>query len=96
MSMGIINSLGISRIEVLQIISINFSIIFSTYILELLLQKYGAKKTIVFYEKIENILPENRTELLNDLEKRTGLVIKKIKINKYNFLRDTVEINIYS
>ena len=60
------------------------------------MQKYGAKKTIVFYEKIENILPENRTELLNDLEKRTGLVIKKIKINKYNFLRDTVEINIYS
>ena len=44
MSMGIINSLGISRIEILQIISINFSIIFSTYILELLLQKYGANK----------------------------------------------------
>lgn len=49
----------------------------------------------VQYEKIENIKPENREALMDDLRKRTGLNIHRISINKIDFLRDTSVIRIY-
>lgn len=50
---------------------------------------------LIQYDKIELILPEKRQELLNDLEKRTGLKIKHIKLGAVDFLRDTAIIKIY-
>ena len=47
------------------------------------------------YEKIENIKPEKRAELINDLSERTGLKIHRVSINEINFLRDTAMITCY-
>ena len=47
------------------------------------------------YEIIENIKPENHDKLLLDLEDRIGMPIDNFEINRINFLRDTVRINIY-
>lgn len=55
---------------------------------------YEASRQIV-YEKIELISPERRTELLADLEARTGLKIKRIAVGRIDFLRDVVSLNIY-
>ena len=49
----------------------------------------------ITYEKINLIQPENRTLLLEDLENRTGLSIKRLEIGRINFLRDTVNIRVY-
>ena len=96
MSIAINNSLAATLFGLTNLIIINALIIIIAYLLEVFLQKYGYKKSIVYYEIIENILPINRKILLNDLKDRTGLDIYKIRINNYNFLRDTVEIIIYS
>jgi hypothetical protein len=56
--------------------------------------RFEASKRIV-YERIELIKPENRHQLLADLEERTGLSIKRVAIGQVNFLRDTAEIQIY-
>jgi hypothetical protein len=48
----------------------------------------------VEYEKIENILPERRAELLADLRERTGLDIKNVEILHTNFLRDTAQLKV--
>ena len=56
--------------------------------------KYEASRRVI-YEKIELIRPDRRQELLMDLEKRTGLKIKRISIGKINFLRDTVDLKLY-
>ncbi len=49
----------------------------------------------ITYEKINLIQPENRALLLEDLENRTGLSIKRLEIGRINFLRDTVNIRVY-
>ena len=49
---------------------------------------------IILYEKIENIKPERRAELIADLEERTGLKIIDVEIGHIDFLRDVAYINV--
>lgn len=49
----------------------------------------------ITYEKINLILPDNHTQLIQDLEDRTGLNINRLEIGRINFLRDTARIKIY-
>jgi hypothetical protein len=56
--------------------------------------RYEASKQIV-YEKIELVRPDRRAELQTDLEKRTGLKIKRIAVGKLDFVRDTANVKIY-
>lgn len=51
-------------------------------------------KKIILYEKIENIRPDRRKELIADLEERTGLKIIDVEIGHIDFLRDVAYINI--
>lgn len=55
---------------------------------------YESSKHIV-YEKVELIRPDRRTELIADLETRTGLKIKRTEIGKVDFLRDIADITVY-
>ena len=48
----------------------------------------------VQYEKIENIRPERRAELLEDLRNRMGLDIRSVEINEINFLKDTAQLKV--
>lgn len=56
--------------------------------------RYEASKRVL-YEKIELIRPERRNELMADLQERTGLVIKRVAIEKVDFVRDTASLKIY-
>ena len=47
------------------------------------------------YEKIENIRPQNRKRLLDDLHLRTGLEIRNVVIDKIDFLRDTATLRVF-
>lgn len=47
------------------------------------------------YEKIENIKPENREILVQDLRARTGLDIHKVMVSKIDFTKDTAVVKIY-
>lgn len=49
---------------------------------------------IILYEKIENILPEKRQDLIADLTARTGLKIDSVEIGHIDFLRDVAYIKV--
>ncbi len=50
----------------------------------------------VDYERIELIRQENRDQLIEDLEERTGIKkINRVEIGAINFIRDTVNIKIF-
>lgn len=49
----------------------------------------------VRYEKIELIKPEKRDALMADLYERTGLNIRRIQIERIDFLRDTADLIVY-
>jgi hypothetical protein len=55
--------------------------------------RYEASKRIV-YEKIELVHQEKRAELLADLEARTGLKIKRVYVEKIDYLHDTASIQV--
>jgi hypothetical protein len=50
---------------------------------------------IVFYDRVDLILPDRRPELILDLKKRTGLDIHRLDIQGIDFLKDSAQITIY-
>jgi hypothetical protein len=86
-AVGPIGLLGISIINVI--------ICIFAYILETGFLLPLTEEQIIRYEKIENIKPDSRTALINDLKQRTGLEIKHLNIESVDFLNDTAQIRIF-
>ena len=59
---------------------------------ERLLKHTSAK--LVLYDRVELITPERREELIDDLQKRTGLKITKVNVGSIDFLKDTAILKI--
>ena len=95
-TIGVINALSSSEVSYAELLFTNVALVVLTYFLETYWQNNLLISHAVEYEIIENIKPENYEKLLLDLKDRTGLSIKHFKIGRINFLRDTVQIRIYS
>ena len=95
-TVGVINALSSSEVSYAELLFTNIALVGLTYFLETYWQNNLLVPRTVEYEIIENIKPENHEKLLLDLEDRTGLSIKHFEIGRINFLRDTVQIRIYS
>lgn len=92
---SVTNALASSKISILEMALINFSVVGITYGLEYLwLLKHETRKTII-YERIDLIRPEHYEEMKADLEDRTGLAINRFDIGKIDFLNDTAQVRIY-
>ncbi len=92
---SVINALANKKMSYAEIIAANLVVVFTIAVIERFwLLKNEITKEII-YEKIENITPENRKVLLEDLEKRTGLTINRVKIGAIDFLKDSAVVTIY-
>ncbi len=93
---SIINALADTKTSVAEVLFTNLVILAFTFFMEKIwLQKHELSKTIN-YEKINLITPENYQELLNDLQKRTGIKkINRVEVGKIDFLRDTCTLQIF-
>lgn len=49
----------------------------------------------ILYEQVELITPENYPLLLQDLQKRLGVPVKRIEVEQVDFLRDTANLRIF-
>ncbi len=52
-------------------------------------------KQAIIYNNIENLKPENQTDLLADLSEKTGLKINKVKIDLIDYANNTAQLVIY-
>lgn len=93
-SLSIINALSNNSISLAELLFTNLAIVGFTYLLEKIWMKNELVKLII-YERIENVKPEKRDQLMQDLKDRTGLEIHRLEIGKIDFLRDIAEIRIY-
>ena len=93
---SIINSLADTKTSVAEVLFTNFIIILITFGLEKVwLLKNELSKTII-YEKIDLIKPEDHTQLIADLETRTGIKkINRVEVGKIDFLKDTCTLKIF-
>ena len=92
---SVINALANKKISYAELIITNGLLLLVTYGLERLMMLPHESKKSINYERIELIRPENRAEMIKDLEERTGLNISRIEVGKVDFLRDTARVNIF-
>lgn len=84
----------------LSVSNIGISVLTNALIILLLcLLEYGltlpkTSTKIIQYDKIDLILPERKSELIEDLKNRTGLVVKDVEIGQIDFLKDSASIKI--
>ena len=92
---SVINSLANRKVSYAELLFTNIAVISITYMLEkVFLLKHESKKTII-YENVELIKPQNRDDLIRDLEDRTGLTINRVEIGRIDYLRDSARVFIY-
>ena len=93
--LSVINALANKKVSYAELVFTNLAVIVVLWGLEKVwLIRHESEKRVT-YEKIELIKPENRKLLIEDLKKRTGLNISRVKIERVNFLRDTARLQIY-
>ena len=92
---SVINSLANRRVSYAELLLTNLAVLVVTYLLEnVFLLKHESRRMIT-YEKVELIKPENRAELIRDLEERTGLKINRVEVGRVDYLRDSARLYIY-
>lgn len=92
---SVINALANSKVSYAELIFTNIAVLMVTYLLEkVFLLKHETKK-VINYENVELVKPENRAELIKDLELRTGINIIRVEIGRIDYLRDSARVMIY-
>jgi len=92
---SVINALSKDFLGYIELTLVNILLVGALWILEHILMLRQEDSLQVIYENIENIHEEKEAELIADLEKRTGIKIRRYRIDKVDFLRDVARITIY-
>ncbi len=94
---SVINSLSLHAEDLVwyQLLFANIILILLPLFFELWSRRNRSTSKIILYEKIENIVPERRAELLADIEQRTGIKATYIEIGHIDFLRDIAYIKVH-
>lgn len=94
-AVSVINALSKSYIGFVELILVNLLLVSALWALEKVLMLRQEDSLLVIYENIENLHKNKEEELIKDLELRTGIIIKRYKIDKIDFLRDVAQIIIF-
>jgi hypothetical protein len=62
---------------------------------ETILCSEGFEEKQVVYERIENIRPERREELVADLEERLGIEVSEVHVENVDFVRDSAVLKVF-
>ncbi|MBP20672.1 MAG: DUF4956 domain-containing protein [Arenicellales bacterium] len=85
---------GVGTMTHLELLALVVIICLVAYITEASALIPRLEEQTIEYEKIENIVPERRSELIEDLTQRLGTEIKNVEIESVSFLRDTARLKI--
>lgn len=94
-AVSVINALSKDFLGYLELTLVNLLLVGALWILEHILMLRQEDSLQIIYENIENIHEDKEAELIADLEKRTGIKIRRYRIDKVDFLRDVARITIY-
>ncbi len=94
-SLSVINALINKKVSYAEAVFANVIILVIVWVIEKVINYRHESVKLIYYDKIDLILPEKRAELMADLKKRTGLDIHRIEIGRINFLQDSARIMVY-
>ena len=72
----------------------NLAIAGLIWLFEAFVLRGNLSSKLILYDRIELISPERREDLIEDLQKRTGLKITKVKVGSVDFLKDSAILKI--
>lgn len=93
-SLSVINALALD-LSYIEILIVNFIYVGSAWLLESFKGMRHVSSKLILYDRVDNIGPEKRHELIEDLRKRTGLNIIRVDVGAINYLQDTVMLKAY-
>lgn len=93
-SLSVINAIA-NNLSFSELLFTNIIYVGAAWFLESFKGMRHVSSKLILYDRVDNIHPEQRGELIEDLRRRTGLRIIKVDVGAINFLQDTVMIKIY-
>ena len=93
-SLSVINAIA-QNLSYSEILATNFVYVISVWVVESFRGFKHVSSKLILYDRVDNIHPHQRTDLLEDLRKRTGLNIIKVEVGAINFLQDSVMLKVY-
>lgn len=94
-SLSVINAIA-TNLSYAEIFATNLIYVASVWVVESFsgVSRHVSSK-LILYDRVDNIQPHQREELLADLMKRTGLKIIKVEVGAINYLQDSVMLKIF-
>ncbi len=86
---------AVGSANLLELALLHCVFVFSAVMCERVLSNKGLLEQVIQYEKIENITPDRKNELIADLKNRTGLNVVSVKITNIDFLKDCASLIVY-
>jgi hypothetical protein len=92
---AVVNALSNKKASYSELLFTNFMILFSAILMErLCLIRKLAQQTLV-YDKLELLRPENKAQLLQDLQARTGLDVRKVDVKQIDLPGESATITAF-
>lgn len=85
---------AVSKLSHIDLLLLNAFICFVAFIVDTRFLHSRYLTQTISYERIENIKPEKRAELIEDLRTRTGLQVTSVNVLHIDFLKDTAELSV--
>ena len=86
---------AVSNMQHWELLMINVFIIISALLLETHWLLPKGHETQIEYEIVNNIKPENKKTLMQDLQQRTGLQVTHVDVISINYLKDTALLRVH-
>ena len=95
-ALSTINAILFSSDTITVLLPANGIIIGSLYVLESGWGFQYESSRKILYDNVKMLKPENEELLLEDLERRTGMAVKRVEIGPVNLVKKTAELTIYT
>lgn len=93
--MSVMNALTDTNAGYTQMIFTNTMLVVTLWVLEKALIFRQERSLKILYEKIDNIHTNQEADLLEDIEHRTGIKVKRYEVENIDFLKDVANITIF-
>lgn len=93
-SLSVINAIA-QNLSYAELFATNIIYVLAVWIVESFRGFRTLSSKLILYDRVDNIHPDQRLELIEDLRKRTGLKIVKVEVGAINFMQDTVMLKVF-
>lgn len=93
-TMSVVNAMAV-RLSLSELLMANAIFIITVWVLEKSILIRNMESKYVKYDKIELIVPERRSELIEDLKQRLGVNVVRVEVGSVDLLKDMAMIQVY-